>query len=121
MCIRMLWHVGGEAQLAGKRRRTIKKLHLKGQATLAGSIGKSPDPAVVPEAAAIEAHHLDVLLLAKLCNFGAHKLGCLLIVTASLSKLLADLWSEGGCRCKSETSLVVDNLCIDMVVRTENC
>ena len=112
----------GKVQLARKKAANSTFLNnLEAQTSFASSVSQRPDSAVVPETSAIEAHKLDVLLLAKFCDFAADKLGCLFIVAATLSKLLTNLWGEGRCHCKGVTSLVVNYLCVNVVIRSENC
>jgi hypothetical protein len=76
---------------------------------------------MVSETAAIEAYQLNILFLAKFCDLGSHELGCLFIVAACLSELGTDFWCESGGCGQCVTGFIINDLCVDVVVRTENC
>ena len=87
---------------------------LKLQAALAGAICELLHAAVVHIAAAIEYDVLNALSLAALSNELANLLGCFL-VAAVLGEVL--LSSRGG--YQGNTGYIVNNLCIDVLCRTE--
>lgn len=71
---------------------------------------------VIPEAASVKAHFVDILLLTDLRNLASNQLCCLFIVRSSLSQCLADFWRQGGRSCKGEARFVVDDLGVYVLV-----
>lgn len=75
---------------------------------------------MILETPTIEADFFNVLLQTELGNLGTDQLGSLFVVAGPLCEFLADFRGEGGGCGEGGTSLIVDNLGVDVLVGAEN-